>query len=298
MASVFTTEKWIRHISNINPSYKALHFTLDDEEVWLCEIKRYSIGLWYLYGEISVQQFRQLKAIARKEGADVIESTFHGSRWTDESLLEEVDLHSDYGTYQIDLTQDVDTLFKGLSRNHRQNLKKAQNGDIQICDLYSPEDFPAIMDETYGSSSSHNYSQTFFESLQQNLNEQLIVRTATDRDSKVIGFVLFVTDGTIAFALIRGQQRDAPRGTGQFLMWESLKYLKSKGIGTFDWCGARKSTEDQRLAGISRFKKEFGGEYLDCYYHITGISTLKYRAFIFLRKLHSWIHHRQWAIFR
>jgi hypothetical protein len=271
---------------------------LDDEEVWFCEIRRYSITLWYLYGEISTRQFRQFKEIAKKEGADVIESTFHGSRWTDKSILEEVDLHSDFGTYQIDLTQDTDTLFKGLSRNHRQNLKKAEKEDIQISDLYSPEDFPVIMDETYGSSSSHNYSQVFFQSLQQTLGEHLIVQTATDRDSRVIGFVLFVTDGAIAFALTRGQKRDAPRGTGQFLMWESLKHLKSKGIKTFDWCGARKSTEDKRLAGISRFKKEFGGEFLDCYYHITGINGLKYNAYVFLRKLHSWMHHRQWTLFR
>lgn len=298
MASLFTTEKWIRHISDINPSYKAMHFTLDDEEVWFCEIKRYFITLWYLYGEMSVQQFRQLKAIARKEGADVIESTYHGARWTDESILEEVDLYSDFGTYQIDLTQDVDTLFKGLSRNHRQNLKKAENEDIQISDLYSPEDFPAIMDETYGSSSSHNYSQAFFVSLKESLDEQLIVRTATDRDSTLIGFVLLVTDGNIAFALIRGQKRDAPRGTGQSLVWETLKHLKSKGIKTFDWCGARKSTEDRRLAGIYRFKKEFGGEFVGCYYHVTRIRALKFSIYVFLRKLRSWIHDRRWTLFR
>jgi hypothetical protein len=298
MASIFTTEKWIRHIANVNPSYKVMNFTLDDEEVWFCEIKQYSIVIWFLYGEISTEQFKQLKIIAKREGADVIESTFHGARWTDESILEEVDLYSDFGTYQIDLTQDADTLFKGLSRNHRQNLKKAEKEEIQISAQFTPEDFPAIMDETYGSSSSHNYSQVFFESLKRTLDEQLIVQTATDRASRVIGFVLMVTDGTIAFALIRGQKREVPRGSGQFLMWESLKHLKAKGIETFDWCGARKSTEDKRLAGISRFKKEFGGDYLDCYYHITKINALKYSAYVFLRKLHSWIHHRQWAIFR
>ena len=298
MASVFTTEEWTRHISTIKPSYKALHFTLDDEDIWLCEIRRYSIRIWYLYGEISTRQFKQLKVIAQKEGADVIESSFDGARWTDASLLDEVHYSWDAGTYQIDLTQDADPLFKGLSRNHRQNLKRAEKEELQVTDKYSPEDFPAIMDETYGSSSLHHYSQGYFQSLKENLDEQLIVQTVTDRDSRVIGFLLIVTDGTIAFAIVRGQKKDAPRGTGQFLMWESLKHLKSKGIKTFDWCGARKSTEDTRLAGISRFKKEFGGVFLDCYYHITKINALKYGTYVFLRKLHSWIHHRQWTIFR
>jgi lipid II:glycine glycyltransferase (peptidoglycan interpeptide bridge formation enzyme) len=53
-------------------------------------------------------------------------------------------------------------------------------------------------------------------------------------------------------------------GSSVLVHLAAIRALQSLGVAAYDLGGARRQTEDARLAGIFRFKERFGGVFEDC----------------------------------
>ena len=64
-------------------------------------------------------------------------------------------------------------------------------------------------------------------------------------------------------------------GRNNLLIWEMIKYAKSKGIETFDLGGIATDPEKRKESGVSFFKLSFGGKVTPVF-HYEKINSKKY----------------------
>ena len=164
-------------------------------------------------------------------------------------------------TFAIDLTQSVDQLYKKLGSN-RNRIRKAEAEELRF--VINTEEYDVI--ERF----SHFYDdlvQKFnlkkpdLNALQRMLDDGSAISVSCfNRDGEVILLLFIYLTKHKAMCLCGGAANQQPKGTGQFVQWELILYLKSKGFKWYDMGGVQ---HKEHADGIYHFKKSLGGDYID-----------------------------------
>jgi hypothetical protein len=169
-------------------------------------------------------------------------------------------------TVRIDLTKDMDGLFKQIHKRRRQKIRRGYKEDIEIKYQTGGKE---IFKEFYSLHSKYRIHRgndpVSLNNLLLPLSKYITVFTGHSHGQTLISEII-IHDGNIAyrFANARNERLIGPASTyiGGVLLWEVIMYFKRCGYQIID------------LGGSNLFKRSFGGEIVTNYNYSLAISGI------------------------
>ena len=225
----------------------------------------------------SDEMFRQLHpamtALARREGA-----SFLRIRPPILHTEEEVKRFSTFGyrpapmgfpaehTLLLNLEPSEDELFRGLRKNTRYYVRKAQNEGVVVTISQATSDLDALYElyrETVSRQRFIPYSRRYFDDEVRafaETNEVDIVLAYQD-DVLRAGAMIIYYGETAYYHHGASRRTDKESFAAYLLQWEAIRHAKARGITTYDFWGVAPTDDPKHpKAGLTIFKRGFGGE--------------------------------------
>lgn len=169
-------------------------------------------------------------------------------------------------TFRLDISKELDEIMEDFPKNIRYKIKYGCNKGLKFV---SPgekglEQFVAVMKETGHRGDFVIRNAAYYQKLFQVLgNRGEINLTLGYYDEQAIAAGITVAFGNKAWALYGGQvNRFRNLYAYHAMIWERIKWAKSKGASWFDFYGVPGQVDEKHpLYGIYYFKKSFGGRY-------------------------------------
>jgi hypothetical protein len=165
-----------------------------------------------------------------------------------------------FGTYEIDLHQDVDSLLARMHPKHRNVVRRAAKAGVEIVDLKSdPISAYGIYRDSQARTGNQAVKESAFLALLGRLGENVLVKAA--RYAGEYQGVAVVPWSLYAGYYLWGGSVDTPEtGSMNLLQWDIMQDLKRRQADHYDLVGARLNPPPgSKLEGIQRFKERFGG---------------------------------------
>lgn len=187
-----------------------------------------------------------------------------------------IDCIDKVASFIVDLDQSEDILFKNIDSAKQRNVKKAKKGDLEILvckgedSIKYLDDFQRLRENTQTRAISKNKqasmllkSNEFFHTLMMQPNAFLLLGKY---EGEVVSVALILQGGDTVYYHSGGSDIEVNRKTccSAYMFWKALLYFKDIGIKYFDFGGCPVSPSENHPAyGVYRFKKGFGGDYLE-----------------------------------
>lgn len=179
-------------------------------------------------------------------------------------------------SFVVNLEQSEELLFKNIDSAKQRNVKKSNKFDLEILvckgeeSIKYLEDFQRLRENTQTRAISKNKqasmllkSNEFFHTLMMQPNAYLLLGKYED---SVVSVALILQGGDTVYYHSGGSDIEVNRKTccSAYMFWKALLYFKENGIKYFDFGGCPvRPTEEHPAYGVYRFKKGFGGEYIE-----------------------------------
>jgi lipid II:glycine glycyltransferase (peptidoglycan interpeptide bridge formation enzyme) len=185
------------------------------------------------------------------------------------------------------LTLTQDELFANLHAKHRNVIKKAQKEKLEITkntldvvdncfDLFRDTMQRSKMDYP-----SREYLRKLFDKMPEN-----IYCAQISQDGVVQGAIYLYYTLERSYYMYGGSLIRPSTGAMNYLHWDAMMTLKSIGVQSYDFVGARiNPPQGSKLEGIQRFKERFGGTLYEGYMWKYIFNKPKYHLYVLLLKL-------------
>ncbi len=173
-------------------------------------------------------------------------------------------------TLVIDLTQDLDTIWRNMSKTSARNsIKRAERAGVNVKLNCNYREFQDILSRLMKAKQLPPAP----------LSSDMLKRGGplfiAEHGGEVIAGIAYVADEDIMRLRVFGSKRlevDKERATlignaNRLLIWEAIKYAKQTGIKEFDLGGYYTGESDLDKARISSFKRSFGGELVEDHFY-------------------------------
>lgn len=210
-------------------------------------------------------------------------------------------------TLFLDLTKSEDDLLKEMKPKGRYNIKLAEKKGVTIHKSTDVTSFYKILSETTSRDGFHGHDQKFYQDMLDSLGPNAVLYLAEYEGQVIAGCLntFYKDTATYYYGASSNEHRNvmAP----YLLQWQAIREAKAKGYKFFDFFGiaptdepsesasqqasrqggtdlkrpkgaeAKSSTKPHPWAGVTEFKKKFGG---------TEVSYQKPQEFIFKKALY------------
>ena len=166
-----------------------------------------------------------------------------------------------FGSYVVDLTLPEGKLWENIHSKHRNVIRKAKKNGVNIVidNLILDSVYDVILD-TQKRSGNDFISKSEFQHMCQSMRGEIEIFTAY-HDVEIQGCAVLLHDDTCCYYLYGGSARNNCLGSLNLLHWEAILHYKKMGLKKYDFVGARLSSNiSEKIRGIQRFKKRFGGD--------------------------------------
>ncbi|HMS92328.1 MAG TPA: peptidoglycan bridge formation glycyltransferase FemA/FemB family protein [Candidatus Saccharibacteria bacterium] len=196
-------------------------------------------------------------------------------------------------TLVLDLSKSIDELRSALSKSHRNRINTGPKRGISVkksTELDNIEGFLRLMHDTASHSKIKNHPDWYFEKMAQSLISQGIASyyIATVEDTPASISLIYDWGDTRYYAYTGNDQvLNRQYDVGVSNLWKMILDAKEDGKKYFDFWGiAPEGEENHPWAGLTAYKKSFGGEVVSSLgtYDIV-INKAKYRLYNTYKKL-------------
>lgn len=164
-----------------------------------------------------------------------------------------------FGSYQVDLSLDEETLFKNLHSKHRNVIRKAQRDGVEI--IRGAEHWQEcfeVLKETFVRQNMAYPSLEDIKTLKEELHENLAFYM-TRKDGVTQGVAIIPWNIHGAYYLYGGSISQPYGGSLNLMHWQIMLDMKGKGVKLYDFVGARLNPPpESKFAGLQMFKERFG----------------------------------------
>ncbi|MBF0191049.1 MAG: GNAT family N-acetyltransferase [Magnetococcales bacterium] len=272
MSHFFLGSAWMEVMRKAGHIHRSIAIHTTPDPIWLGESALLKGKYWHLYGTPepnTENDLRQILYQAKRQKAITVQCRYNMARWVDREMLERngCQIIEPFGTWVIDLTQDLQTLWNQLHPHHRRLVRKAMRlPDLEMRPLERLQDLVPMLESTYQRGGKSNpFSMPYLEAVQSMEDPRLIRRGVYFQDRLIAGLVV-PYDAQRGYFLHGGIADDAPGGISAWMHWQIFALLRELSIPEYDLGGARPDSPDPRLRGISLFKERFGGTFKPCWY--------------------------------
>jgi len=175
-------------------------------------------------------------------------------------------------TWLLDIASDEDEIMKGMRKTTRNLIRRAGRDGVEIfqgTEIKDLENFYRIHEETV---KRHKFIPFSFETLKNQLevfrrDNQISIFSAKYQN-KIISSAIIVFYGDQAFYHHGASSLEYSKIPSSYLLlWEAIREAKKRNKKIFNFWGIVEDKPNHPWAGLSKFKKGFGGhslEYLHC----------------------------------
>ena len=186
-----------------------------------------------------------------------------------------------FGTYELDLNQGEEEIWKGLHSKHRNVVRNANKKGAELRTGKAELDaFHQLYQATMVRSSMYCEPKSYFENLMRDYEAQLYCAVVYQNNVPQGGiFVPYTKEGAY---YVYGASADKITLTGanNYLHYKLIKFLIAAGVRKYDFVGARLSDiSGTKFEGIQKFKRRFGGELKEGYLWKMDMNRVKCKIF-------------------
>lgn len=162
-------------------------------------------------------------------------------------------------TRQIDLRPSVDEIFAQFSSTGRRHVRIAEREECELVEEKDARAFAELSRVTAERDGFSAHSAEYFQKFLDHFGENAALLVAKKND-EWLSAGIFVLSGETAIYYY-GASANAAKNAPTLLQFFAMQWARQKGAKTFDLLGIARDEEDKndRLFGVSRFKKKFGG---------------------------------------
>jgi len=195
-------------------------------------------------------------------------------------------------TLILDLKLNDEELLKQMKPKGRYNIRVAQRHKIKVFESDNIEDFYSLLNETTERDNFSGHNIEYYQTMLEVLGDKAKLYLASTKNSK--GKEVVISGGIFIFmdevcTYYYGASSNEYRNTmaPYLLQWHAISEARKKGFKYYDFLGiAPENTENHSLSGVTRFKKQFGGEHIS----YPSAKDIVYRPFIYtLYRLYKFI---------
>jgi lipid II:glycine glycyltransferase (peptidoglycan interpeptide bridge formation enzyme) len=174
-----------------------------------------------------------------------------------------------WATFLVDLTPSEEELFKGLAHAARKCVKKCKRAGVATARMNSFKEFRDVYWAAYALSERHfgrEAKPCFREAWDEDTEGYYHHWVAKDDKGSVLGCLgMHVFNGvaTEIASSISPEAFERKIPAQDILHWEMMLEAKRLGCHTFDLAGVSPEPETPKEEGIRRFKKKWGGDYVE-----------------------------------
>ena len=166
--------------------------------------------------------------------------------------------------YAIDLQPQVDVIFKGIKRDNREDIRKADRRGLRHIigrdDAFVRAYF-RLHAMTRSTQGVPPQPYAWFQNLARCLGEMLEVHLLLQDDVAIAGLVAITFRDQVMVKYTASDPVRDRQGMGKSLLWKTIVRAKERGATTLDW--GRCEPEHQ---GLAQFKERFGAVRTDLVY--------------------------------
>lgn len=164
----------------------------------------------------------------------------------------------------LDITSDKDDIWMGLHKHARYNIRLAERANARL-EIYAPKDAPlntffTLMQTTAGRDSFSIQSQQYYEAVLQSVPSDSGFVASCTIDGKPAAVALFATyDGMMHYVFAGSSDDFRKIAPPYFVIWNAILEARKRGWKTLNFGGISDEVKGTHLAGVTGFKKRFGG---------------------------------------
>ena len=298
-ASIFQSNEWEEF--KLRTGYQKSHHVSDI----LVLQKKLPMGRSMLYSPLVAEKnyesriknngfFEQIEQIAEENNAifyrlELNIPIIHDSKFIiPERFIKAFEEMQPENNWVVDLTLSEEEILSGMKQKGRYNIKIAEEAGLTLTtsNLADSKELNAFFDQYQKTGQRHKIayrSKQYFTTLLEILGGKGYALACTVwHAQKPLASGIFILFGESALYLYGGSSDEDRNLMAPYLMhWEMIKYAKEKGLKEYNFLGvAPDDDQNHPWAGITRFKKQFGGEQVN----IVGcfdlpVKPLEYKAF-------------------
>jgi len=163
-------------------------------------------------------------------------------------------------TLTLDLTQSEEELLAQMKPKGRYNIRVAQKHGIEVEKTEEVAEFYELLKKTTARDGFAAHSEEYYKKLLETLGEQASLLLAK-KEGRAIGGILLTFAGDTCTYYYGASDHEFRKFMAPYLLqFEAIKMAKARGCRIYDFLGiAPLEAENHRLAGVSGFKRKFGG---------------------------------------
>lgn len=195
-------------------------------------------------------------------------------------------------TLVLDLSKTETELLGDMHQKGRYNIRLATKKNVRVEESWSPEHidgFAKLYLQTTSRDEFSGHNDSYIRSLLSTFETNKRGRLFTAwKDSEMLAGIFVIFFGGTAIYLYGASSNESRElMPNHALQWHAIRYAKAKGYKEYDFWGVSPEDEpNHNWAGVTRFKKQFGGEvrrYIGAY--DLPIQKSKYFAFTKAQKI-------------
>lgn len=164
----------------------------------------------------------------------------------------------------LDITVTNNDLWMGFHKHARYNVRLAERAHAEL-KTFSPseaplDDFFSLMQTTAGRDGFGIFDRSYYQAYLSAMPPEDGFMTICYIDGKPAAAGLFVTHDQQAHYVFAGSSDDNRKIAPAYsVIWSALQTSRQRGCHTFNFGGVTENVKGQNLAGVTSFKRRFGG---------------------------------------
>lgn len=167
-------------------------------------------------------------------------------------------------TWLLDISKNENDILKGMRKTHRNLIRRAEKDGVQIIQATDEKYLKAFYDIHMETVKRHNFIPFSYDYIKEELasfkkDDQILIFSA-DYKGEIISSAVIVFFGKYAFYHHGASSSKFNKVPASYLvLWNAIKEAKRRGCVTFNFYGIVENKPKHPWAGLSSFKKGFGG---------------------------------------
>ncbi len=169
-------------------------------------------------------------------------------------------------TLQLDLTKTEDQLLTEMRKNTRYDIRRAEREGVAVRTSTDPDDVKSFYETQLALAKKHDFVPFSFAFLDQQFrtfvadNQAVLFHAYKEKELLASAFIIFYHGEAVYHYGISTPANDRLPGA-YACQWAAIRWAKSHGGLRYNFWGVAPTDKpDHRFAGVSLFKRGFGGE--------------------------------------
>jgi len=160
----------------------------------------------------------------------------------------------------VDIRPSEEEIFAQFSATGRRHIRLAERENCELTEEKDTRKFAELSRKTAERDGFSAHSAEYFQKFLDHFSEHAAL-LVVKKEEEWLSAGIFVLSGKTAIYYY-GASADTAKNAPTLLQFFAMQWARKKGAEAFDLLGIARNEEDEndRLFGVSRFKKKFGGE--------------------------------------